>query len=130
MLTLALRAAPIALLAAVLGAGHISGSVFAKDDDPIPERATFASADGRTTLFGYVYKPTKMKAERVPAVVMMHGRAGAYSALAKGVYDASTLSLRHKAWGREWAKAGYIAVLVDGFGPRGYPKGFPRFSYD
>ena len=28
-----------------------------------------------------------------------------------------------------WADAGYIAILVDGFGPRGYPKGFPRFSY-
>ena len=45
-------------------------------------------------------------------------------------YDASTLSLRHKAWAREWAQAGYIALLVDGFGPRGYPQGFPRFSYD
>ena len=27
-------------------------------------------------------------------------------------------------------RKGYVAVLVDGFGPRGYPAGFPRFSYD
>jgi dienelactone hydrolase len=32
-------------------------------------------------------------------------------------------------WGELWAGAGYMALLVDGFGPRGYPHGFPRFSY-
>src|SRR6266702_170680 len=25
---------------------------------------------------------------------------------------------------------GYVAIMVDGFGPRGYPQGFPRFSYE
>jgi carboxymethylenebutenolidase len=70
-----------------------------------------------------------MPAVRVPAVVMMHGRAGAYSSRANGTYDASTLSRRHLAWGHLWAQQGYIAVLVDGFGPRGFPQGFPRFSY-
>jgi dienelactone hydrolase len=60
---------------------------------------------------------------------MMHGRAGAYSESAGGVYDATTLSKRHKAWGRTWAEAGFVALLVDGFGPRGYAAGFPRFSY-
>jgi carboxymethylenebutenolidase len=125
-----LESCPDCPSAAALGVGHISGPVFASDDDPVPERATFASADGLTTLVGYVYKPTMIKGERVPAVVMMHGRAGASSGLANGVYDASTLSLRHKAWGREWAQAGYIAILVDGFAPRGYPKGFQRFSYN
>ena len=102
----------------------------AEGEGPVPERVSFMSADGRTRLIGYLYRPTTMGAARVPAVVMMHGRAGAYSERANGVYDASTLSLRHKAWGREWAEAGYIALLVDGFGPRGYPQGFPRFSYD
>jgi carboxymethylenebutenolidase len=96
----------------------------------LPERVTFMSADGRTTLVGYLYRPARMSAPRVPAVVMMHGRAGAYSARANGVYDASTLSLRHQAWGQAWAEAGYIAVLVDDFGPRGYPQGFGRFSYE
>ena len=116
-----------AVCAAFLAVG--SGSLHA-EDAVVPEQVTFMSRDGRTKLIGYLYKPATMAAARVPAVVMMHGRAGAYSDRANGVYDASTLSLRHKAWGREWADAGYIALLVDGFGPRGYPKGFPRFSYD
>ncbi len=102
----------------------------AADEGPVPERVIFPSADGRTTLVGYLYKPAIMATARAPAVVMMHGRAGAYSDRANGVYDASTLSLRHKAWGRQWAGAGYIAILVDGFRPRGYQQGFPRFSYE
>jgi dienelactone hydrolase len=114
------------LIALFLG----SAPLHAEDEGPVPERVTFTSADGRTSLVGYLYKPTTMSAPRVPAVVMMHGRAGPYSDRANDVYDASTLSLRHKAWGREWTEAGYIAILVDGFGPRGYPQGFPRFSYD
>ena len=63
-------------------------------------------------------------------VVMMHGRSGAYSTRARGTYDASTLSGRHQTWGRLWTQSGYIAILVDGFGPRGYAQGFPRFSYE
>lgn len=106
-----------------------SAGALAEEGGIVPERVTFLSADGRTTLVGYVYKPARMPAARVPAVVMMHGRAGPYSDRANGVYDATTLSLRHKFWGREWADAGYVALMVDGFGPRGYPKGFPRFSY-
>jgi dienelactone hydrolase len=97
---------------------------------PTPERVTFASADGHTVLVGYVFKPQGPHPARVPAVVMMHGRAGPYSTLAKGKYDATTLSERHRQWGALWAQQGYLAVLVDGFGPRGYPQGFPRFSYD
>src|SRR5450631_1266560 len=96
----------------------------------LPERVTFASADGRTTLVGYVFKPEVPHAARSPAVVMMHGRAGAYSSAANGQYDASTLSRRHQQWGHLWAQQGYLAILVDGFGPRGYPHGFPRFSID
>ena len=96
----------------------------------VPERVTFLSADHKTTLVGYVFRPEAAGTTRVPAVVMMHGRAGAYSSRPNGVYDASTLSKRHQAWGRIWAEQGYVAVMVDGFGPRGYPQGFPRFSYD
>ena len=61
---------------------------------------------------------------------MMHGRTGAYSSMAQGEYSATTLSQRHQQWGHLWARQGYAALLVDGFGPRGYPGGFPRFSYD
>src|SRR4051812_45468244 len=96
---------------------------------PLPERVTFASRDGKTTLTGYLYLPRAARG-RVPAVVMMHGRAGAYSSLANGVYDAGTLSKRHRAWGELWAAQGYVALMVDGFGPRGYAQGFPRGSYD
>jgi carboxymethylenebutenolidase len=95
---------------------------------PLPERVTFPSADGKTTLVGYVFAP-KARTGVGPAVVMMHGRGGAYSIAAKGKYEARTLSLRHKMWGALWAAEGFVAVLVDGFGPRGYPAGFPRFSY-
>jgi len=102
-------------------------SVVAAEDAP-PERVTFMSLDGHTTLVGYVFAPQR-KAGPGPGVVMMHGRAGAYSTAAKGQYDATTLSRRHRMWGEFWAAKGYIAVLVDGFGPRGYPQGFPRFSY-
>src|SRR4051812_10989980 len=80
----------------------------------LPKRVTFPSADGKTTLIGYLYLP-RAQAGRVPAVVMMHGRAGAYSSAANGVYDASTLSKRHKAWGELWVAQGYAALMVDGF---------------
>jgi dienelactone hydrolase len=92
------------------------------------ERVSFPSADGKTTLTGYLFMPAK-HTERMPAVVMMHGRGGAYSKNAKDRYNASTISQRHRMWGDLWAANGYVAVLVDGFGPRGYPAGFPRFSY-
>jgi dienelactone hydrolase len=108
----------------------VVGACAASTSGPLPERVTFASADGHTTLVGYVFKPEGPHPARTPAVVMMHGRAGAYSSAANGRYDASTLSRRHQAWGQIWARQGYLAILVDGFGPRGYPHGFPRFSYD
>ncbi|MBA4804905.1 MAG: dienelactone hydrolase family protein [Brevundimonas sp.] len=94
-----------------------------------PQRVTFPSLDdGRTELVGYLYAPARADAA-APAVVLMHGRAGAYSTLADGVYDASTLSQRHQFWARYWAGRGYYALIVDGFGPRGYPGGFGRGSY-
>src|ERR1700688_3081754 len=97
---------------------------------PLAERVSFPSADGATMLVCYLFTPQGPHAARMPAVVMMHGRAGAYSSAAEGDYGATTLSRRHQQWGHLWAEQGYLAVLVDGFGPRGYPQGFPRFSYD
>jgi carboxymethylenebutenolidase len=112
-------------LVAVVASCVLSGAVHAE-----PSRVTFASADGQTTLVGYLFEPASKGGARRPAVVMMHGRAGAYSSLAHDVFDASTLSRRHRAWGERWAEQGYVALLVDGFGPRGYPQGFGRHSYD
>jgi dienelactone hydrolase len=97
---------------------------------PLAEQVTFPSADRTTMLVGYLFTPQASHPARIPAVVMMHGRAGAYSEAADGEYDERTLSRRHQQWGHFWANQGYLALLVDGFGPRGYPHGFPRFSYD
>ena len=83
-----------------------------------PDRVTFASADGQTKLVGYVFRPEGPHPQRTPAAVMMHGSAGAYSSATNGKYDATTLSKRHQQWGHIWAQQGYLAVLVDGFGPR------------
>lgn len=95
-----------------------------------PERVVFSSVDeGPTELVGYLYAPSGVEGP-APAVVLMHGRAGAYSSLADGVYDAATLSQRHQFWARYWAARGYYALIVDGFGPRGYAGGFGRHSYD
>lgn len=60
---------------------------------------------------------------------MLHGRGGAYSSLAKGKYDATTLSSRHKTWGELLAKNGYAALMVDDFGAVGYPAGFAAGTY-
>ncbi len=113
----------VAAMIAILISASAAGA------DALPQRVEFPSADGHTMLVGYLYLPAKRRVP-APAVVMMHGRAGAYSSLADGRYDAATLSQRHRAWGELWASQGYVALLVDGFGPRGYAQGFPRFSYD
>jgi carboxymethylenebutenolidase len=86
--------------------------------------------DGKTMLVAYLFHPESGRGEKAPAIVMLHGRAGPYSSLAKGIYDANTLSKRHKEWGEFWAARGYFALLVDSFGPRGYPEGFGRGSYE
>jgi carboxymethylenebutenolidase len=95
----------------------------------LPQTVHFMSADGKTTLVGYLYLPAHSQQKRVAAVVMLHGRAGPYSSLAQGEYDATTLSKRHKFWGEYWANQGYAALLVDSFGPRGYASGFQIHSY-
>jgi dienelactone hydrolase len=92
------------------------------------ETVHFQSGDGQTALIGYLFRPSGPGPH--PAVVMLHGRGGPYSSLAHGVYDANTLSKRHKFWGEYWSSHGYVALLVDSFGPRGYWQGFPRYSYE
>ncbi len=94
-----------------------------------PLTVQFPSVDG-TMLTGYLFAPPGGARAKSPAIVMMHGRAGAYSSAANGRYDATTLSKRHAFWGHYWAAQGYVALLVDDFGPRGYPGGFPAHSHD
>ena len=93
-----------------------------------PQAVRFPSADGQTDLIGYLFLPAG--GGRHPAVVLLHGRSGPYSSLAHGVYTAQTLSKRHLFWGDLWASRGYVALLVDSFGPRGHWQGFPRNSYE
>lgn len=92
------------------------------------ETVKFASLHDNVELVGYLFLP-KDTASPAPGIVLMHGRAGAYSSAAKGVYTAKTLSQRHRQWAEWWADQGYAALIVDGFGPRGYPAGFGRHSY-
>lgn len=102
----------------------------AADATPITvEPVTFRSADGSSTIRGYLFRGAGRDG-RLPAIVMLHGRSGAYSTRANGVYDATTLSARHRAWGILWARQGYAALMVDDFGPLGFPQGFARGTYD
>jgi len=115
-----------------------AGNLVAANAGADPETVYFASADGRTQLVGYLFVPPG--AGPHPAVVMLHGRAGAYSSnvnrrctlVAKNnrsPCNASTLSKRHAAWGAYWAGRGYLALLPDSFGPRNKAHGFGRFSH-
>jgi dienelactone hydrolase len=104
-----------------------------------PETVFFKSADGATEIVGYLFKPATSGPHG--AVVMLHGRAGPYSAnvnrdctlvarSAPSACNAGTLSKRHAMWGEYWAARGYLALLPDSFGPRGKAHGFGRFSHD
>ena len=115
-----------ARLLAALGVLVLGGGASA-ESAAAPETIRFPSADGTTSLVGFLFLPGGPGPH--PAIVLLHGRSGPYSSLARGVYTATTLSGRHLAWGRFWQEQGYVALLVDSFGPRGYPAGFPRDSY-
>ena len=96
------------VLAGLLAAGFAMPAVAATKG---PQTVHFLSDDGATTLVGYLYRPEGVSAP-APAVVMMHGRAGPYSSLAKGVYDAKTLSKRTKDWAALWTGQGYWALVI------------------
>jgi dienelactone hydrolase len=95
-----------------------------------PETVHFPSLDGRTRLVGYLFKPQRRTAGPAPAMVLLHGRAGPYSSLAHGRYDASTLSKRHVMWARFWSERGCYALVVDSFGPRGLAAGFAAGTHE
>ena len=56
--------------------------------------------------------PAGRDAAKRPAVVMMHGCGGAFG-------RDGTPNARHRMWGEYLASLGYVALLVDGFTPRG-----------
>lgn len=127
-------AAALPLLAASIAMSEPAKS---EPDMAEPETVYFKSADG-TDLVGYLFKPQEAGAHG--AVVMLHGRAGPYSAnvnadctrVARDVAspcNAATLSKRHRMWGDYWSARGYLALLPDSFGPRGVGHGFGRFTH-
>ncbi|WP_246583234.1 dienelactone hydrolase family protein [Bradyrhizobium iriomotense] len=104
-----------------------------------PQTVYFRSADGATTLVGYLFQPTTRGPW--PAIVMLHGRGGPYSSNNKsgcasvgaGIGSpcgATTLSKRNVMWGEYWSARGYLVLLPDSFGPRGKAYGFGRFTHD
>ena len=104
-----------------------------------PDTVYFPSADGSTEIVAYLFKP--QAPGTYPAIVMLHGRGGPYSANVNeactlvsranpSACSASGLSKRHMMWGQYWAERGYIALLPDSFGPRGKAHGFDRFTHD
>jgi dienelactone hydrolase len=93
------------------------------------ELVTFQTLDTATgKINGYLFRPAQ-PAPKAPAVVLMHGRAGIFSSLADGTFNASTISMRHKYWAKYWADRGYYVLLVDSFSLRGYPGGFEAGTY-
>jgi dienelactone hydrolase len=109
-----------------LSSSGLAMATFTSDAQPadLPATVNFPSRDGRTNLIGYLFKPTVRRPGPAPAVVQLHGRAGPYSILAHGRYDASTLTQRHLFWARFWAQRGCYALVVDSFSPRGFAEGF------
>jgi len=103
-----------------------------------PETIYFKSGDGQTEIAGYLFKPKAPGPS--PAIVLLHGRAGPYSAnfnrdctlvarRTSSPCNAATLSKRHMMWGEFWASRGVMALLPDSFGPRGEAHGFGRFTH-
>ena len=77
-----------------------------------PQKVTFLNDQG-ITVIGWLFKPSTTGSH--PAVVMLHGCAGAYSYSdpAKGIASL------YREWGDRLVRAGYVALLVDSFTPRG-----------
>ncbi|WP_089025436.1 dienelactone hydrolase family protein [Bradyrhizobium mercantei] len=105
-----------------------------------PDTVFFPSADGKTEIVGYLFRP--QTAGPHPAIVLLHGRGGPYSINVNKdctlvsrtnpspACNAGSLSRRHAMWGQYWADHGYVALLPDSFGPRGKAHGFGRFTHD
>jgi dienelactone hydrolase len=117
----------------ILGMLPVPAAVAAPDTVYIP------SAEGSTEIVAYLFRPQPPGPH--PAIVLLHGRGGPYSAnVNKGctlvsranpsACNANSLSKRHLMWGQYWADRGYVALLPDSFGPRGKAHGFGRFTHD
>lgn len=80
------------------------------------EKVTFKNSKG-VTIPGYLTTPANLdstKKSHYPAVLLLHGCAGAfsYSNPEKGIASL------YKRWSKELSEAGYFVMLVDSFSPR------------
>ena len=63
-------------------------------------------------LVGRLYLPEVKPGERAPAIVLMHGCSGMWARNGEPTRN-------HDAWAEHFRKHGFVALLVDSFGPRG-----------
>src|SRR6185312_13885606 len=120
------RSFMLGLSSGVLAMPTLTMPTFSADAAPrdLPDTVRFPSRDGRTNLVGYLFRPRARRPGPAPAMVHLHGRRGPYSILARGRYDATTLTERHLFWASFWAARGCFVLIVDSFAPRGFPDGF------
>jgi len=87
--------------------------IAASGDAPVQESVSFPGPG--VTLAGQLFLPER--AERAgstrPAIVLLHGCGGMYTSRGR-------LQARHRDWAERFAGWGYVALLVDSFGPRGH----------
>ncbi|MGH8642041.1 MAG: dienelactone hydrolase family protein [Burkholderiales bacterium] len=76
------------------------------------EAARFRGAD--VELSGILFSPASpaLGGERRPAVVLLHGCSGLYTARGQ-------MPVGRRAWAEHFARRGFVALAVDSFGPRG-----------
>jgi len=97
-------------LSAAFVAANIATQAFAWDVTPTD--VSFQNADG-LALQGKLFSPATAPAQPgYPAVILLHGCAGVYN-------SNGNVSSIYREWGDRLVAAGYVALLVDSFGPRG-----------
>ena len=95
----------IGLACAVMAFGS-----FAKAAEPLPVTIPGLHADGKA-LAGFLQAPSG-RSGKSPAIVLMHGCGGAVS-------RSGRIRQRERAWMERLTQAGYAALLIDSFTPRG-----------
>ncbi|MGH8583284.1 MAG: dienelactone hydrolase family protein [Gammaproteobacteria bacterium] len=85
--------------------------------DVAPQDVSFTNADG-ILVPGKLFVPVIPNGPIYPAVVMLHGCSGIYS---NSLPDPSYSNVQqiYREWGDRLTAAGYVALLVDSFTPRG-----------
>ena len=102
------------LVIALGGCGSAPGPIRTSADDNFSEQAVkFPGKD--VALAGVLFTPTTPLApgRKRPAIVLAHGCGGMSD-------SRGNLAARHRDWAERFARWGYVALLVDSFGSRGF----------